>query len=185
MKKKRERKLPVGMYADVGLFGDRVRYKSPLTGRLRSVPKKYHDRLDDLASALSGEAMRRLIDLLGADAYPNGQVHGDLVHTRLHIARNRMPLPPPVEQVYFLLSGDEIVYIGRTDRLQARLAKHIVDGRKFDSYYAFTPALPAEIVETYYILKFEPPGNVARSGLSPAMRKKLLKKAPGKRRSGG
>ncbi len=168
--------LPIGMAMDVGRFGERVRFAHPLTGKRKSVSKKLQGDLPALASTLNAECMRQLVDQLGADAYPNGQINPDFLHTRIDIASEAKPIPPAIELVYFLLRGNDVVYVGKTDSLEVRLRKHVSTRKIFDRYYAFQPILPAEIVETYYILKFEPPYNVHRTGLKPATRKKLAKK---------
>ena len=40
--------------------------------------------------------------------------------------------------VYFLIQGDEIVYIGQTVSVAARIATHVNDGKVFDKVYVIT-----------------------------------------------
>lgn len=64
-------------------------------------------------------------------------------------------------QVYFLIDGDRIVYVGKTMRAGSRLHLHVADGKKFDRV-AFIECESVEQMselEFAYICKFDPPLN--------------------------
>lgn len=61
--------------------------------------------------------------------------------------------------IYFLLDKGEIIYVGQTKQLLARLAAHMTD-KTFDSYAAFpVPASEANDAEAAMIVRFNPPLN--------------------------
>lgn len=61
--------------------------------------------------------------------------------------------------IYFLLQGDEIVYVGQADNVGVRLRAHQKD-KQFDSYYDIQcEKEEANSLEHYFILKFSPKYN--------------------------
>jgi hypothetical protein len=63
--------------------------------------------------------------------------------------------------VYFLIYQNEIVYVGISCDISARLVQHKRDGRAFDRYWCIggLPEGFAQMVETFYIHVFRPVGN--------------------------
>ena len=63
--------------------------------------------------------------------------------------------------VYFLFHKLELVYVGKTNNITARLAQHF-ERKDFDSVaFIDVPDLFVDEVELYYIRKFCPPYNIA------------------------
>lgn len=71
--------------------------------------------------------------------------------------------------VYFLLSGDSIVYVGQTVDFDARLARHRIASRKVFDRYAIIECAQRDlnVIEQHYIRKFQPLYNRTRGRLSP------------------
>lgn len=63
--------------------------------------------------------------------------------------------------VYFLIYQNEIVYVGISCDISARLVQHWRDGRAFDRYWCIggLPEGFAHLVETFYIHVLQPVGN--------------------------
>lgn len=140
----------------------------PVTGEKIFIPKRLEPALDFIAGKLREKSLGALLDGLGHVVLPKGQVHRDLLLTAGHIAREATPFAIEPEVVYFLLLKSAVVYVGRTSRLAARLENHQRDGKVFDAVYAFQPELPADLVETYYLLRLNPAYNNHRTALTPA-----------------
>ena len=74
--------------------------------------------------------------------------------------------------IYFLINGNEVVYVGQTKNLHARIYQHRVETKKAFTRYFLLPCEPAELtpLESRYIAKFKPRYNKSprydRSGLS-------------------
>lgn len=70
---------------------------------------------------------------------------------------------PLGEAVYFLFQGDEVVYVGESKNVLARLAEHVRNngyGRNFDRYVVL-PCLPGtrKRIESHYIALLRPTFN--------------------------
>lgn len=80
------------------------------------------------------------------------------------VRRGRLCVPK--EGVYFLFRGDELVYIGRSECILARLSGHSV---QFDSFFCIEASgFAQERLEQLCIAKFRPPENGYVGGRSPA-----------------
>jgi len=66
-----------------------------------------------------------------------------------------VPLEPRRHGIYFLLSGDEVVYIGQSNRIAGRVLEHAGwEGKKFDAWaYVEIPgnldAIEREYLDTF------------------------------------
>lgn len=102
---------------------------------------------------------------VGSRLAPDESPH-DLLEPESLIATS---LPVAKQGVYFLISAGTIVYVGRSDSVQSRIASH-VHGKKieFDSY-SFLPAVgyQQERLEQLYITAFRPRHNINIGGKSP------------------
>ena len=80
----------------------------------------------------------------------------DLV-SRQELIRNKIPMLPTIG-VYFLIEKDEIVYVGQSVNVFARVSHHYQDGEKvFDSFcYISCEKEELNILESLYILIFQP-----------------------------
>jgi len=68
--------------------------------------------------------------------------------------------------VYFILNKDnDVIYVGQTKSLYARLATHYRNMSDFDSYSFIEVSLPnyLKLVESYFINKFKPKYNSEKS----------------------
>lgn len=79
-----------------------------------------------------------------------------------HIIENRIPINKSKEIgcVYFLLDGEEIVYVGSTMDFLGRMSTHLRNDKQFDSYFEI--ACEKEILtdlEAYYIVHHDPKYN--------------------------
>lgn len=65
--------------------------------------------------------------------------------------------PTTDEGVYFLMDAGEIVYVGKTESINARLGDHW-RSKKFDSYWCFcgVPYEWLEYIENFYIRRLRP-----------------------------
>jgi hypothetical protein len=80
-------------------------------------------------------------------------------YTEAEILAHAFPLPAEVG-IYFLIRAGAVVYVGQTNGLLARLARHRQLGKKFDAF-AFIPCEPTELdaLERTYICLLLPEGN--------------------------
>ena len=64
-------------------------------------------------------------------------------------------------QIYFLINDGKVMYVGKSLRTNARLAAHVVDGKKFDRVTIIDCESVEQMdrLEWHYIVKFEPPLN--------------------------
>lgn len=67
---------------------------------------------------------------------------------------------PLITGVYFLIQGDEIVYVGQSLDIMARIAQHRNNGKVF-SKFTYIQVAPEHLddVETEYIVRFWPKYN--------------------------
>ncbi len=66
--------------------------------------------------------------------------------------------------VYFLMLGEELVYVGQTVTLASRISDHRRQGRKFDAvYFLLATSRDAEDLEGKYIHILKPSGNLRQS----------------------
>lgn len=80
--------------------------------------------------------------------------------SREYITENARPLKRQ-PAIYFLLSNGEIVYIGRSSNLPARIGDHISKpGMPCDAYFAVhCPAKDLDATEAAYIQRYQPACN--------------------------
>lgn len=73
--------------------------------------------------------------------------------------------------LYFLFDGDELVYVGQTEDLDARLSVHRKSEKKWNSY-AFLPCFLENMdsLEARYIIRYSPRYNVGLPGTSGSSR---------------
>jgi hypothetical protein len=72
------------------------------------------------------------------------------------LKRNSVPLQK-LCGVYFLFSGDEIVYIGQSRNVPARVQHHMGSDKEFDRYsHIVLPADSLNEWESFYIHLFQP-----------------------------
>lgn len=60
--------------------------------------------------------------------------------------------------IYFLIKGNEVVYVGRTKRFYDRILSHTQGDKEFDSYYIiqiYDESLYVDL-ERYFIFKYKP-----------------------------
>lgn len=84
-------------------------------------------------------------------------------------------------QVYFLIDGGRIVYVGKTMRAGSRLHLHVADGKTFDRV-AFVECESVEQMselEFAYICKFDPPLNSVLPSIPGVMPLDRARKAHG------
>ena len=90
-------------------------------------------------------------------------------------------LPPRACGVYFLIDGNEIVYVGRAINIAKRLREHRQEGRKYFDYYSIELCSEADsvVIEGNYIAAFHPKCNRLvpadfRRDIPPALRMATL-----------
>lgn len=76
------------------------------------------------------------------------------------------PYHRPEQCVYFLVAGSQVIYVGQTADLHARLANHYALGKRFDRVF-FLPVARGECleVESAFIARFAPPLNDSRPSI--------------------
>ena len=71
--------------------------------------------------------------------------------------------------VYFLIADGEIVYVGQSVNVGARMAAHRNSGKEFDRYaWISCPAEQLDVMESLYIHVFRPPLNITAQGVPAA-----------------
>lgn len=83
--------------------------------------------------------------------------------------------------VYFLIDGNEIVYIGQSVVFGSRLQQHILDSSKrFDRYFTIKCKDKSEMdeLERYYISAFKPVFNTNGVGVNEIEKRKIKKVNP-------
>jgi len=98
-----------------------------------------------------------------------------------------------LQGIYFLIEGNEIVYIGQTKNFYSRIFSHHVYTEKYKVSFLYVPNdLDLDIIESFYIQKYEPKLNRKKTGpmsiknlenaikkrLSSLMTNELMKKEP-------
>lgn len=99
-----------------------------------------------------------------------------LLHTSEEIIRDAEPYRngdgPETYGIYVLVSGDEIVYVGRALAVYERLRVHRRNGKIFERYWC-VGGIPYDYlgsVESYYIHRLKPSMNViGREGMCPRL----------------
>lgn len=81
----------------------------------------------------------------------------DILFNKKIYTRNKKD---PEYKIYFLISGEEIVYIGQTIDIEERLKSHFHGKKEFDSYYSLDcKKEEADLLEYIYINIFKPKYN--------------------------
>jgi len=77
------------------------------------------------------------------------------------IVQNAVLLPLCHSGIYYLLDGDEIVYIGQSRNVSYRIAAHISEGQKIFNRYLFFPCNIEDLnaTECEEIIKYKPKYN--------------------------
>ncbi|CAB3784135.1 hypothetical protein [Pararobbsia alpina] len=107
-----------------------------------------------------------------------GLHHSVLSYTAEHIAREAVVYDgvergPFEKGVYFLLHGDRIAYVGRSQCIANRLLVHYMNNRPFNRYWCFG-GIPLDWlghVEGYYIKRLKPFLNSKLEIYSPVLDK--------------
>ena len=75
-----------------------------------------------------------------------------------YVLANKKPALPKLIGIYFLINGDEIVYVGQSVDIYSRISQHSKDVLKtFDNFYILEcPAEHLSILEAHFIFKFHP-----------------------------
>lgn len=117
------------------------------------------ERLDLKLTALITGVPRRVLEANAAIPYSHSQILDAAI-----------PITMPCG-VYFLIKGDEVIYVGQSVVMLHRIARHWREGREFDGY-ACIQCKPEEMdrLEALYIAAFAPYlnttfGNVAAGKL--------------------
>lgn len=70
------------------------------------------------------------------------------------------PFPRRLDGVYFLIDGDEVVYVGITSDIHNRIIQHIQENKKVFNRYAFIECEDGHCeIEANYIAKLKPKYN--------------------------
>lgn len=76
--------------------------------------------------------------------------------------------------IYFLLIGQEVMYVGQSMNVSGRIAKHAINGREFDSFVAIAcEEDDLDFLEQHYITTLKPRWNKANVMSSKAIKTKL------------
>jgi hypothetical protein len=84
------------------------------------------------------------------------------LYSQNHILGHAVPYElndgPNKGGIYFLLVQGKVVYVGKSDSVQARLVQHWRSGKKFTHYWCFggMPKIFVEHIESFYIYYLEP-----------------------------
>jgi predicted GIY-YIG superfamily endonuclease len=108
--------------------------------------------------------LRELITLgLGVPNFPRRIVEAmqEAPLSREEIVDGAIPISV-VCGIYFLIRGEQIVYVGQSTNVLRRIARHIYDGKTFDSF-TISPCAAADLdrLESVYITALYPEENMA------------------------
>lgn len=159
---KENKNLPLNLYVSSKDGRNYYRYRHPIT-------KKEHGMGGNRANAikaameLNDRLYKRIItptEKLMRRAEAHGRLDDDGLLELDSILENAMP--PTICGVYFLLKGQEIVYVGQSVNVYLRLANHKIDSMKdWDTFFVHRTAQEhLEQLESMYILKFRPRYNM-------------------------
>lgn len=87
-------------------------------------------------------------------------IHKDI--SLVDLVKQAEPIPENRGEIYFLLDGDEVVYVGQTVSGITRIQTHAKDDKKvFDRYVMYEcPDNLMNEAEAYFIVKFSPRYNM-------------------------
>lgn len=110
-----------------------------------------HDRVDAIRNAtLSKLIPKRVLDALAVTDY-----------NKTHILKAALPCGDHCG-IYFLIHGDDVVYVGKSINIFNRIGRHRADGREFDSFaYLLCPEDRLDEIEAGYITALMPWMNIA------------------------
>jgi hypothetical protein len=101
----------------------------------------------------------------------------EIPHRQVDILEAAIPLRRN-SAVYFLLRDGDVIYVGQSSDVMARISRHRREGKQFDSF-AYMECEPEELdrLESLYINAFVPPenltfGNHREPGLSPRTKRR-------------
>lgn len=90
------------------------------------------------------------------------------------------PFPHRLDGVYFLIDGDEVVYVGITSDIHNRIIQHIQENKKvFDKYTFIECGDERWSAESNYVVKFKPKYNKKLNITSRWKNTKKVKKESG------
>jgi len=91
----------------------------------RILDTKFRNRLAHLEEDLASIFPRRVLEAIAAAPVCHADILGGAIPA------------PDICGVYFLIRAGEIVYVGKSQNVLLRLAKHRNNGKKFDAYNVF------------------------------------------------